>query len=72
MWDCVGLIAKDEAPITGKLLTAKPLLLEISKKINRFYGSPVKQHAYFGCEGANAIILNVDCFYVCGSLKCLI
>lgn len=62
IWDCVGFIAKEEAPITGKLLTAKPLLLEISKKINWFSGSPVKQHAYFGCDGAKAIILNVDCF----------
>jgi len=30
------------------------------------------QHAYLGCDGENAIILNEDCFYVCGNLKCLI
>lgn len=72
MCDCVGLIVREDAPITGKLLTASPLLLDMSKKINWFSGSPVRQQAYFGCDGANAIILNVDCFSVCGNLKCLI
>jgi hypothetical protein len=68
----VGLIVSEEAPTTEKLLTASPLLLEMSKNISWLSGSPVRQQAYLGCEGANAIILKVDCFYVCGNLKCLI
>lgn len=72
MCDWVGLIAKEEAPMTGKLLTARPLLLDMSRNMSWFSGSPVRQHAYLGCEGAKAIILKVDCFSDWGSLKCLI
>lgn len=72
MWDCVGLIVNEEAPVTEKLLTARPLLLEMSKNISWFSGSPVRQQAYLGCDGAKAMILKVDCFSVCGNLKCLI
>lgn len=62
----------DYAPYTLKLLTANPLLLEISKNINWLSGYDVIQHTYFGCDGENAITLNDDCFYVCGNLKCFI
>jgi len=34
IWDCVGLIVNEEAPVTEKLLTARPLLLEMSKNIS--------------------------------------
>jgi hypothetical protein len=54
------------------LLTAKPLLRLISKNISWLSGSEVIQHAYFGCDGENAIILKEDCFSVWGNLKCLI
>lgn len=62
IWDWVGLIAREVAPTTAKLLTANPRLRDISKNINWFSGSPVRQHAYFDWEGANAMILKVDCF----------
>lgn len=68
----MGHILNDSAPYTLKLLTANPLLLDISKNINWLSGYEVIQQTYFGCEGENAITLNDDCFYVCGSLKCLI
>ena len=71
-WDWVGHIDSDSAPSTLKLLTAKPLLREISKNMSWLSGSHVIQHTYLGWEGEKAIILKEDCFYVWGSLKCLI
>lgn len=71
-WDWVGQIESESAPSTVKLLTARPLLLEISKNISWLWGSDVMQQRYFGWEGEKAINLKEDCFYVWGSLKCLI
>jgi hypothetical protein len=62
--DCVGQIEMDSVPYTLKLLTASPLLLEISKNMSWLSGSAVMQQAYFGCEGEKAIILKVDCLSV--------
>lgn len=61
-WDCVGQIDNESAPSTVKLLTASPLLLDISKNMSWLWGSEVIQQRYLGWEGENAISLNDDCF----------
>lgn len=71
-WDWVGQIDKESAPSTVKLLIARPRLREMSKYINWLWGYAVIQQRYFGWDGEKAISLNDDCFYVWGSLKCLI